>query len=211
VIGLEFRVLDAQPERHAASPTLLFHLRIQAPAPVHAILLHCQLQIEPRRRPHQPAEQERMADLFGEPSRWKDTLRPLVWVRTSVTVPAFAESVEVDVPVACTYDFEVGAAKYLQSLDGGEIPLRFLFSGTVFAKAENGFRVEQVPWNKEAAYRLPVTAWRELMEAYFPGCAWIRIRRETLDALQRLRAQRGLTSWDETIEALTTQREAAAR
>jgi len=202
VIDLCFSVLGARPDPQAATPTLVFRVRIQATMPVHAMLLHCQLQIEPRRRHHVHAEQERVFDLFGEPSRWSDTLRPLTWTRSSLTVPAFDESVDIELAVACTYDFDVAAAKYLHALEGGELPLRFLFSGTVFAKAENGFRVAQVPWDKEALYRMPVAAWREVMEAHFPGSAWIRLRRESLNRLQLFRAQRGLLNWDEAIEAL---------
>jgi hypothetical protein len=117
-------------------------------------------------------------------------------------VPPFEGSIEIDLPVACSYDFEVASAKYLQSLDDGEIPLLFLFSGTVFAKAENGFRVEQIPWEKEAAFRLPVKVWREVMEAYFPGCTWLRLRRESLDALQRYKAEHALFTWDDVVGAL---------
>ena len=49
------------------------------------------------------------------------------------TVTGFTGATEIDLPVACTYDFEVAAAKYFHSLDGGEIPIVLLFSGTVFA------------------------------------------------------------------------------
>jgi len=126
-------------------------------------------------------------------------------------VPAFEESVEIDLPVPCTYDFEVAAVKYLDALEGGEVPLLFLFSGTVFAKAANGFRVEQISWDKEAGYRMPVKVWRDLMDAYFPGCAWIRLRRENLDALQRFRVRNGFLNWDDAIEALIGRGEAAAR
>jgi hypothetical protein len=211
-VGVGFTVLGAHPEPHAAAPTLVFRIRIDAaPAQsVHAVLLRCLIQIEPRRRRHAPTEQERMTDLFGEPERWHDTLHPLVWARTSISVPAFDRSIEIDVPVACTYDFEVAAAKYLAALDGGDVPLLFLFSGTVFVKAENGFRVEQVSWEKESTYRMPVELWRDLMDAFFPGCAWIRIRRESLDRLQRFRALHGYLSWDEVIEALIGLKEAAA-
>lgn len=202
--GLIFEIADVRAERYAAVPTLMFRLRVQEPsgAPVHAIMLRAQLRILPRRRPHTPSEQERLLDLFGEPERWSSTLKPLLWTQTSLLVPAFSGSVEVDLPVACTYDFEVTAAKYLQALDAGEVPLLFLFSGTVFLKSESGFSVEQVPWDKEAACRLPVKTWRELMDAYFPGCGWIRLSRESMDALQRFKARRGLMSWDDTIEAL---------
>jgi hypothetical protein len=140
--------------------------------------------------------------LFGEPSRWRETLKPLLWTNTSLVVPAFEGSAEIDLPVTCTYDFEVVAAKYLSALEDGEVPLLFLFSGTVFVKTGHGFQVEQIPWDREAAYRMPVRVWRELMDAYFPGSAWIRVRRETLTALQRFRAGNAASSWDDAIEAL---------
>jgi hypothetical protein len=211
VTDLRFAVLDACAAPHAAVPTLTFGIRVESAAPVHAILLHTHLQIEPRRRPHNPSEQERMTDLFGETGRWKDTLRPLIWSRTSVTVPAFEASIDVDLPVVCTYDFEVAAARYLDALEGGDVPLLFLFSGTVFVKTDSGFQVEQVAWDNEASFRMPVQVWRDLMEAHFPGCVWLRIRRESLDALHRFRARHGLLNWDDAIDALLERRGAAAQ
>jgi hypothetical protein len=211
MMGLKFAVLDARADPRAAVPTLNFRMRVEAAAPVHAILLHARVDIEPRRRPHTGSEQERLEDLFGEAARWKNTLRPLVWSRSTLTVQAFETSTEIDLPVVGTYDFEVAAAKYLDALEGGEVPLLFLFSGTAFAKAADGFRVEQISWDNEARYRMPVGVWRDVMEAYFPGCAWIRLRRESLDALQRFRARHGLLTWDAAIEALLERREAAAR
>jgi len=204
VTNLSFSIAAARAEPHAAVPTLNFRLGIREAEgkPVHSILLRCQMQIEARRRRYAAVEQERLADLFGEPSRWADTLRALLWAQMTIVVPAFEGSTEVDLPIPCTYDFEVTAAKYLQSLEDGEVPLLFLFSGTVFAKAENGFQVGQVPWDREASYRMPVAVWRDLIEAYFPGCGWIRLRRDALDALQRYRARNGMASWEEAIESL---------
>ena len=109
--------------------------------------------------------------------------------------------------VPCTYDLEVASAKYLEALDGDEVALLFLFSGTVFVKTENGFRVEQIPWEKEAAFRLPVETWRDLMESHFPGCGWIRLRRSSLDALRRFKAREALFTWDDVIEALVSREE----
>jgi hypothetical protein len=62
--------------------------------------------------------------------------------------------------------------------------------------------VEQLPWSLEARCRLPVSAWRQLMDAYFPGGGWIRLSRESIDALGRYRSDRGLTGWDQTVDAL---------
>jgi hypothetical protein len=203
---LSFQVTGVAALANAAVPTLAFRLQIREARPVHSILLRTQLQIEPRRRGHAPEEQERLMDLFGVPERWNETLRPLIWSHSTLNVPGFEGSIDVDLPIGCTYDFEVTAAKYLAALEGGEIPLRFLFSGTVFVKTPTGFMVQQVPWDKEALYRMPVAVWRQLMDAYFPGSAWICVRRETLASMQRFRAKNGLTSWDETIGAMLGER-----
>jgi hypothetical protein len=120
-------------------------------------------------------------------------------------VPGFESRTEVDLPLGCTYDFEVASAKYFHALDEGEVPLVFLFSGTVFTRGETGFSVEPVPWHKEAAYRLPVRVWRDLMDRYFPGSAWIRLGRESFDALHRFKGERALPTWDEAIDALLRQ------
>ena len=38
----------------------------------------------------------------------------------------------------CTYDLELAAAKYLYSLPGGQVPLLFNFTGTIFYRGEDG-------------------------------------------------------------------------
>src|SRR5262245_28313255 len=204
MLDLGFRILGARAEPYAAVPTLSFALRIEegSGARIHSIALRCQIRIEPGRRPHSAAEQDRLLEMFGEPSRWGTTVKSLLWTHTTVMVPGFRDAVEIEFPIACTYDFEVIAAKYFQALDDGEIPLLFLFSGTVFAQGENGFAVGRVPWEKEAAYRLPVATWRGVMERYFPGSSWIRLRRESLDALQRFKGRRALPTWDDAFAAL---------
>ncbi|MEY2568479.1 MAG: hypothetical protein QOE35_3008 [Actinomycetota bacterium] len=203
---LRFECVDAGPERFAAVPTLLFRLRITDTGDrhVHAMALRCQIRIEPQRRPYTEEEAERLLDLFGELTRWGETLKPLQFANVSVMVPGFSGSTEVDVHVPCTYDFEVSAAKYFHSLDDGEVPLLLLFSGTAFFKADAGFTIEQVPWHKEANHRLPVRVWRELMDLYFPNSAWIRLRKDTLDALQRYKSARAIPSWDEALDLLLT-------
>jgi Family of unknown function (DUF6084) len=207
VTELVFECLDARPERYAATPTMVLRLRLSEVTgePVHAIALRCQIRIEPQLRRYGRQEAERLVDLFGETSRWGDTLKPLQFTNLSVMVGGFTGSTELDLPVPCTYDFEVVASKYLHALDDGEVPLLLLFSGTVFRKGETGFAVEQVPWHKEASFRLPVRVWREMMDLYFPNSAWIRVRRDTLDALGRYKSRAVLPSWDDALEALLKQ------
>ena len=201
---LTFQVTGARAEPYAAVPTIVFALRIEEASGqrIHAVALRCQVQIQPNRRPHTAAEQAKLLEMFGEAARWGETLKPLHWTILTAMVPSFQGAVTVDLPMTCTYDFEVAAAKYFEGLDGGEIPLLFLFSGTVFTPGASGFMVERVPWEKEAAFRLPVRVWREVMEHYFPNGAWIRVQRESLDALQRFKAERALPTWDDTLAAL---------
>jgi hypothetical protein len=116
---------------------------------------------------------------------------------------AFNGSTEIDLPVNLTYDFEVAGAKYLYALGDGEIPLILLFSGMVFFRGEtNGFNAEPVAWSSEASYRLPVAAWRETMDRYFPNAAWLRLHRDTFDAVQRFKAKRALPTWDDALTML---------
>jgi hypothetical protein len=201
---LAFTVLDISPEPYAAAPNLLARLRITEATGerVHAIALRCQVQIEPRRRAYSDQEKTDLADLFGAPSRWGETLHSVLWTQTSAMVPGFTDSVDVDLPLPCTYDFEVAAAKYLRALDGDDVPLNLLFSGTVFTRGLSGFGVEQIPWHLEASHRMPIRVWRDLMDAHFPNSGWIRLDRETLRRLGRFRSERALTDWSQVFDAL---------
>jgi hypothetical protein len=204
VTRLEVEVLDVRPQEHAAAPHLLFRLRIAetSGAVVHAIALRTQLRIEPQRRPYDREEQAGLTDLFGTSERYATTLKPFLWTHATTMVQGFEGATEVDLPVACTYDFEVGTSKYLHALRDGDVPLALLFSGTVFTRGAAGFAVEQISWWLEADCRLPVSTWRALMDHYFPGGGWIRLDRDAIDALARFRAARGLTSWEQTVAAL---------
>lgn len=209
--GLSFQVAGARVEPYAAVPTLLFGLRVEARGgeTVESIALRCQIRIEPHRRRYDKAEEDRLVELFGEAPRWGDTLKPFLWTHVSTIVSGFTGAIDVDLPVPCSYDLEVAAAKYFHALEEGEIPLLLLFSGTVFVRGESGLYVEPVPWAAETAYRLPVRVWRDLMDAYYPGSGWLRLRRETIDELQRIKARRAITTWDELVATLVREAEGA--
>jgi hypothetical protein len=204
VAELVFDCLDVRSDRWAAGPTLVFRLRVAETTGerVHAIALRCQIRIEPQKRRYAPEEADRLDDLFGDSTRWAETLKPLQLTNASVMVPSFTGSVEVDLAVACTYDLEIASTRYFHALDDGEIPLILLFSGTVFTKGTNGFSVAQVPWHKETTYRLPVTEWRSMMETFFPGGGWLRLSRSTLEALGRYKTARGLPTWEHVVTSL---------
>jgi hypothetical protein len=211
VLDVSFACLGARPATWAAAPTMLLDLQVREGSGrrVYGMGLHCQIRAEPARRRYTASEQDGLLDLFGEPSRWGDTLKPIQVTTVSTMVPGFTGSTAVELPVPCTYDTEVAAAKYFRALDGGDIPLLLLFSGTVFFAGGDGLLVEQVPWDNEVAFRLPVSAWRELMDAHFPGVGWLRLQTEVLDALARYRRTRMLPSWEDTVETLLKEAGAA--
>jgi hypothetical protein len=204
VADLIFGCTGATADKYAATPALSFQLTIteRSGVRVHAIALRCQIRIEPHRRRYSASEAERLHDLFGDPSRWAETVKPIQLATVTAMVPGFTAVTEIDLPVPCTYDLEVSSARYLHGLDDGTIPLLLLFSGTVFVATGEGFSVELVPWSAEASYRMPVTTWRDLVDAHFPGSSWLRCSRETLDALSAFKARHALPTWDATLNAL---------
>ena len=201
---LAVEVVDAKAEPYAAVPTLLFRLRVEESSgePVHALALRAQLRIEPQRRHYSADEEDRLYEQFGPTPQWGESLRPFLWTHVGAMLPGFTGRSEFDLPVPCTYDFEVTAARYLHALGEGEVPLAFLFSGTQFSHGDAGFNAQPVAWDLEASYRLPVAVWRELMDLYFPNSGWLRLHRDTLDLLAEFKADRALATWDQAVETL---------
>jgi Family of unknown function (DUF6084) len=205
VPDLDFRVEGAEVLEFAAVPSLLFELHIEngGGEPIRSVALNTQIRIAATQRHYDAAEQERLLELFGEPHRWGETLRSLLWTHNVLQVPPFSGSTVVDMPVTCTYDLEVVAAKYFYALEEGEVPLEFLFSGTVFYAGEGGgLQVARISWEKEAEFRLPVRLWKEMMERYFPNSAWIRLRKDAFDRLYDYKVRMGFPTWESAVEAL---------
>ncbi|MBS1869282.1 MAG: hypothetical protein JSS99_06425 [Actinobacteria bacterium] len=188
----------------AAAPTLRFTLALDAGgASVRALALGVQVQIVARERRYDAAEQAQLADLFGAPERWGQTLRTLPWLRATLTVGPFDGSAEVALDIPCTYDFEVAAARYLAALRDGAVPLELLLSGTLFALGADGrLQASRIPWECEAHCALPVATWRAALDACFAGAAWLRLERGAFERLAAYRAQRALPSWEAVVEEL---------
>ena len=109
----------------------------------------------------------------------------------------------VDLDVPCSYDLEVTASRYLDALSDGEVPLEFLFSGSVFYTGGDGeLQTTRLSWESEAEYRLPVRVWKETMERYFRGTAWVRLSKESFDRLSAYKSRNALATWDDALEAL---------
>lgn len=206
-----FSVVDIFAEPYAADPQLTARLRIleSTGETVHAIALRCQVRIEPQRRHYDAADETGLRALFGDRDRWADTLRPFLWMQCNAMVQGFTGITEVDLALPCTYDFEVTGSRFLHAVGEGTIPLALLFSGTVFTKGANGFGVEQVPWDCEASYQLPVEVWQQMIRSYFPNTGWIRLDHEVLADLADFKSRHGLTSWEETVQALLGARDGA--
>ena len=204
-----FTLLDVFAEPYAVAPQLTARLRIEEATGqvIHAIALRCQVRIEPQRRRYDAGEQAGLVGLFGERDRWVDTLKPFLWMQCNTTVQGFTNATEADLVLPCTYDFDVVGARYLHALDAGTVPLTLLFSGTVFTRGTNGFGVQQVPWDCEAHYDLPVSVWRQMIESYFPNTGWLRLDHDLLTRLAAYRGLHGLTTWDETIQTLLAARD----
>ncbi len=201
---LTFQVESAEALANAATPTISFKVRITntIDEPIQSIALRVQVQLEPMRRRYTVLEQEKLKEMFGEPERWSQSLRPLLWTNGSMNVGGFIGHTTVDVLVPCTFDFNIAITKYIYGLESGELPVTLLFSGTVFHKGEMGLQIAQIPWDREAGYRLPVSVWKEMMDLCYPNTAWLCLPRELHDQLNEFRARNCLHTWEQALARL---------
>ena len=201
---LRLTIETAEVVQYAAVPLLAFKLRIvNLPSEeiIHTVALRAQIQIEVTRRKYDATEQARLGDLFGQPDRWGQTLRNMLWTHASVMVPRFTGSMMTEIQVPCTFDFNVAATKYFHGLTSGDLPLCFQFSGTVFYQGEdNALQVAPISWDKEAKYRLPVRVWKDLMDLYYPNSAWLALPRDTFEKLYQYKIGEGIPTWEEALE-----------
>jgi hypothetical protein len=202
--NLQFTVESAEVVPYAAAPLMAFKVHIVNVSPgevIHTVALRAQILIEASRRKYDATEQSRLSDLFGEPDRWSQTLRSMLWTHASMVVPGFAGSVVADLPVPCSFDFNIAATKYFHGVTGGDLPLCFQFSGTVFYMGDNEtLQVAPISWDKECRYRLPVKTWKDLMDAHYPNSAWLSLRRDTFEKLQQYKTREGIPTWEEALE-----------
>jgi hypothetical protein len=211
---LDFQVTGIEADARGLTPLLVFTLDVTCtPATdvIQSVPLQAQIQIQAPRRIYNAREKEKLSDLFGPPEQWGKTLRGQFWTHAQTVIRSFSGKTTAHLPVPCTFDLNVLAAKYFYALEDGDIPLIFLFSGTIFYENTEGrLQAQQVSWNKESTFRVPVKTWRELMDRHYPNTAFLTLQRDTLDRLYAFRRARGLTGWDETIGALLAEQPALA-
>jgi hypothetical protein len=208
---LTFQIEGAEVIPYAATPQIALKLRLSTSSAeaIHTVALRSQIQIEVTRRRYNIEEQARLRDLFGEPDRWSQTLRSLLWTHVSAVVPAFQGSTLVDLIVPCTFDFNVAATKYFHGLSEGDIPLCVMFSGTVFyARPDGGLQVAPISWDKESRCKLPLSLWREMMNAYYPNSAWLALRRDVFERLYQYKVRHGIPTWEQVLEEFLSVEEA---
>ena len=203
---LNFQVTGIEPAAHGLTPLLHFNLEVSnegSTEQIQAVMVQAQIQIQAARRFYSGREKERLADLFGTPDRWGQTLRNRLWTHASAIVRSFSGSTTTILPVQCTYDFNVIATKYFCALEEGDVPLIFLFSGTVFYSRPDGrLQVQQISWDKECGYRMPVKVWKDLMNHHYPNSAWLSLDREVFDKLAAYKRRLGMLTWEQAIERL---------
>jgi hypothetical protein len=167
---------------------------------IFAIALMVQINIDAARRTYDDRTRERLVDLFGSPDRWGVTTNSFLWSHASTLVPSFSGSTRFQLPLACTYDLELAATKYLYGLPGGEVPLAFHFSGTIMHRGDDGqVQVVMVPWSCSTDWRMPIDTWREMMQRHYPNGNWLRVHADTLELLDRRKTELGLPSYDACV------------
>lgn len=206
---LKFEIITAEVRPYAALPTIAFKLKItneKENEEVYAAALKCQVMIEAIKRSYDGDTKKRLYELFGEPPRWNETLKSLLWIIISIPVPRFIGSTIVEVAIPCSEDQGLAAGKYFYAVGDGNVPLVFLFSGTLFYKgAEEQLLVTQVPWDKEAAYKMPANLWQDMMEEYFPNSRWLRIQKDIYDKLVSYKANSSFATLENCLEAVLSE------
>jgi hypothetical protein len=209
---LSFKVEGAEVAKFSATPLIAFKLSVSnanSGETIHSVALRSQIQIEVTRRRYTVEDQEKLRDLFGDPDRWSQTLRNLLWTHVNVNVPPFQGSTVVDLLVPCTFDFNVGATKYFHGVGDGDVPLCLMFSGTVFYAAPGEpMQVSPISWEKETRFSMPVKVWRDMMDSYYPNTAWLCLRRDIFERVYGYKVRHGIPTWEQALEAMLLAEEA---
>ncbi|HEY5300040.1 MAG TPA: DUF6084 family protein [Acetobacteraceae bacterium] len=203
MIDLDFAVEDMRAEQFTASPLLMCALRVTnntPDIPIRNVMLRCQIRIEPTRRHYAAREHEKLSELFGLQERWGETLRSFLWTHTDALIPAFDTDCVIDLPVPCSYDFNIAATTYFHGIEDGEVPLSLLFSGTIFYG--DPLQIEQIAWSNEASYRLPVAVWHDMMAHHYPNGLFLCLGKEVFDRLQSYKRAHGHPTMERALTAL---------
>jgi hypothetical protein len=206
---LKFEIISSSVKEYAAVPMLVFGLRITNPnerEEIYAVSLKCQLMIEAVKRRYDEESKDRLFELFGPHTRWDETLRTFFWQIINIPVPAFKKETIIDINVTCSEDFGSAAGKYFYAVREGNVPLDFLFSGTLFYRSESGdLQMTMIPWEKQALYNMQASLWHQMMDAYFPNCRWLQIRKDLYERLVAYKAANKFPTLQNCLEYIVEQ------
>jgi hypothetical protein len=206
VPNLDFQITGVEAAARGMAPALNFHLSVNNRSlteEVRAVMLQVEIQVQSNRRGYNAREKEKLTEIFGPPERWTHTLRNRLWAVTHAKIGRFSGNTKTILPVVCTFDLNVTAAKYFYAIEDGPVPLLFTFSGTTFYATSDGWlQTQQIPTDKQCVFPMPPRVWREAIDEHFPNCAWLYLQRDIFDRLCAFKRSRGLASWDETIDRL---------
>jgi Family of unknown function (DUF6084) len=210
VPDLDFTINGVEQAAYGLTPLLHFKVGITNTPPeetIQSVILQAQIQIEAPQRSYSESEKPKLIDLFGTPDTWGTTLRAKLWTLSNTTVRTFAGNTEAILPVPCSFDLNVAGTKFFYALEGGEVPLLFLFSGTIFYAAPDGrLQVQQISWNKECTYQMPISVWQKMMDHHYPNSAFISLERGVFDRLYEYKRGAGVSSWEQVIDKLLAQK-----
>lgn len=205
MVELAFRIAAMKPVTSAVSPYIGLSLEVSCANPhqqIESVLLRCTVRIDAAARKHDPAERERLRELFGGAGVWERSSKSLLWTETTAVLPGFCGVATVDLLLAASYDLEHATSRYLSALGGGEAPIVVHFRGTIFHRSASGLEVAQIPWDREARFRMPVACFREALERHYSNAAVVPLRRDVFERLDRYRAAQGLATWELAVERL---------
>ena len=206
-MDVSFAVLDVAPEPYTVSPVLTVRVGVTAGGPAAS---------RPGARdraalpgPHRAAAPVVLRRRSGRPDgpvrareRWANTQRTFLWQHCTAMVPGIHRQHDATLPLDCTYDFEVAAAKYLHALRDGACRSNSCSAERFSSNSERGFSVQQVPWDREDRYDMPVGVWRDLIAQHYPNSGWMRLSHETIAELAGYKSGRGLLDFDQAITSL---------
>jgi hypothetical protein len=201
---LQFEIISAEVKPYAAVPTLAFYLQIKNGVEneqVYAVALKCQLMIEAVKRRYNEDDKNRLYELFGDHTRWDETLRTIFWQIINVPVPSFMNKTVIEINVPCSEELRIAAGKYFYAVREGSVPLNFLFSGTLFYQSKNDeLQISLIPWEKEARYQMPTVLWQTLMDSHFPGSRWLQIHKDVYEKLVEYKSMTKYATIEDCLE-----------
>jgi len=206
MLELDFAVADAAPVVQGLSPMLAFKVRIACRVEaqeIKAVILQAQIQLQPAQRAYSDGEKGKLVELFGAPAEWGRTLRNRLWAQASANVPPFTGHTETSLLVPCTYDLSLAATKYFYGIEDEDVPLLFLFTGSIFYCAKDGrLQIQPISWDTEAEYRMPLRFWQQALDYHFPNSASICLQKDVFDRLAARKRASGAATWEEMMNAL---------